>query len=438
MNTNNEVETDLQHKPAQNKEVPSDSFISGTLVIYMVAIFGSAFGVFPLGEGREGSTGSLLRQLVWLLLAGASLTFFLQRDLRKEPMVTSAGGYILLLMLGYVLLSAGWSVIPGISFKRGILLVIVVGLCIAAFGRRQAQLPNFIGVHALAIALLVGLSFLAALIYPSIGITPIGWCGITSHKNELGQVAAVSTLVFISLTVFDRRPLYLAILLLSVICLYFSRSSTSQMALLVGFCVAIIFLFIDTMSRHRRMKFLLPSIVLLALAFSGCMLILGVMPDFNTLIDKVLVVFGKSSTLTGRTKLWSLVLDNSKYHNPLIGCGFGGFWNGLKSISGYIAYRFPGGYVGQAHNGYIDIFNDLGYIGIGLLSLLLIFYLRQILAVKAVSRHEFYFHLTFFVFIVALNYTESVFFRTTQFLNIVLMASYVRVNALAATYREAM
>jgi O-antigen ligase len=72
---------------------------------------------------------------------------------------------------------------------------------------------------------------------------------------------------------------------------------------------------------------------------------------------------GRSSTLTGRTDIWRAVLSVNT--NPLVGTGYESFWLGkrLESIWGVTGQHG----ILQSHNGYIEIYVNLGWIGLLLL-----------------------------------------------------------------------
>jgi len=83
---------------------------------------------------------------------------------------------------------------------------------------------------------------------------------------------------------------------------------------------------------------------------------------------------GRDPTLTGRTEIWSLVL--SLHTNPWIGTGFESFWlgNRLKAVWDYFQ-NFP---INEAHNGYLEIYLNLGWAGVSLLAVLLLTGYRRV------------------------------------------------------------
>jgi O-antigen ligase len=71
---------------------------------------------------------------------------------------------------------------------------------------------------------------------------------------------------------------------------------------------------------------------------------------------------GRNTTLTGRLGIWTAVL--SLQTNPLLGTGFESFWLGSR-LQRIWDMTSPG--LQEAHNGYIEVYLNLGWIGLILL-----------------------------------------------------------------------
>jgi O-antigen ligase len=72
---------------------------------------------------------------------------------------------------------------------------------------------------------------------------------------------------------------------------------------------------------------------------------------------------GKDPTLTDRTKIWAFVLG--MHTNPLIGTGYQSFWLGPRLE---FFWRNSGlGNLNEAHNGYLEVYLELGFLGVALL-----------------------------------------------------------------------
>jgi O-antigen ligase len=90
---------------------------------------------------------------------------------------------------------------------------------------------------------------------------------------------------------------------------------------------------------------------------------------------------GRNPTLTGRTEIWAAVIPMAP--NPLVGAGFESFWPSPR-VRQTLAELIPGLPLNEAHNGYIEVYLNLGWVGVGLIGLMLIDGYRR--SVKAFRR----------------------------------------------------
>jgi len=87
---------------------------------------------------------------------------------------------------------------------------------------------------------------------------------------------------------------------------------------------------------------------------------------------------GRDPTITGRTAIWQVVLSVSA--SPLVGAGFESFWMGgrLQKVWDMTAQGIQ-----EAHNGYLEVYLNLGFIGLGILvAMILTGYKNAIAAVR--------------------------------------------------------
>jgi O-antigen ligase len=103
------------------------------------------------------------------------------------------------------------------------------------------------------------------------------------------------------------------------------------------------------------------------------------LPLFAIFVDTMgtlISSLGRNTTLTGRTAIWSAVL--SMHTNVLFGTGFESFWLGsrLQSMWAIIGYGLQ-----EAHNGYIELYLNLGWVGLLLLGYMTVNGYRRAVAV---------------------------------------------------------
>lgn len=110
---------------------------------------------------------------------------------------------------------------------------------------------------------------------------------------------------------------------------------------------------------------------------------------------------GRNPTLTGRTAIWQQVLGMAQ--NPLFGTGFESFWLGdrlQKMWSDHIGIR-----LNEAHNGYLEVYLNLGWCGVALLAVIIVTGYRMIIGRLRLDSRLSGLKLAYFV--AALNYSHS-------------------------------
>jgi O-antigen ligase len=112
--------------------------------------------------------------------------------------------------------------------------------------------------------------------------------------------------------------------------------------------------------RGRRGYVLLAAASAVAAAVTGLVLF----SDIN--VDILLRMLGRDATLTGRTAVWSAVVDMIREH-PWFGWGHGAFWRDWGGAGSNYVLRRAGWNPGYAHNGFLDQGVELGVVGVAAL-----------------------------------------------------------------------
>ncbi|MEY9868466.1 exopolysaccharide production protein ExoQ [Peribacillus sp. B2I2] len=172
--------------------------------------------------------------------------------------------------------------------------------------------------------------------------------------------------------------------------------------------IAVVFLFILFICINFYL-FSLNKINNFILRASVTLLSISVLTVLTTLIYKniplIFEYFGKDiQSLTGRDIIWDTVL-NYAFETPFIGKGYGGVW----ITHGYlntVLYRYMEEFqVTSAHNTFIDIFVNVGLIGLGLfLIILIIFFFNSL---KALVFHKDHVYIVILIIMLIQNSTET-------------------------------
>jgi len=112
---------------------------------------------------------------------------------------------------------------------------------------------------------------------------------------------------------------------------------------------------------------------------------------------------GRNLTLTGRTAIWKQVVDMAG--NPLFGTGFESFWLGDRLREMW--RNNPGARLNEAHNGYLEVYLNLGWFGVTLLAVLIVTGYRNVIVALRRDRHVGGLKLAYFVAAVIYSLTEA-------------------------------
>ena len=316
-------------------------------------------GTYATPDGL--AEGSPLDAATFAALEVAGLLVLVRRRV-SLPAVLSRNPW-LGIYLGYCALAILWSDFPFVAFKRWLKVLghpILVLVVVTEPDPREALSR----LMKRAAYVLVPFSILLIKYYPALGRSYNEWTGstvytgVTRDKNLLGADCLLLGLFFswhLLCTLARSRgharrdELILSATFLCMIgwLLLKANSATSLMALVVGIATVLVVgrRFVD---RQRVGAYLVAALVIVC----GAEFVIGV-------TDTLLQVLGRESTLTGRTDLWAAVLEADI--NPLVGAGFESFWLGDRATKFWSMFKFR---PNQAHNGYLETYLNLGWIGL--------------------------------------------------------------------------
>ena len=340
--------------------------------VIWIAIIGSRLPAQWLGGGigytSTGlSDGNSLDRTVYLILIGLSLAVLASRSFQWQVFLRR--NVWLGLMIAFGLLSITWSDFPFIAFKRwfrdlGIYFAILVILS------SPEPMDSVRWVLRRVFYLLIPLSVVLIKYFPHLARVFDSWTGqgyavgVTTSKNMLGVLCMVSALFFAWDTIVRwperRQPRQRSVLLvnatfigMSLWLLSLAKSATSTVCLLFG---ALVLVLASTQPLRNRPKVLAVLIPVGVMLYGFLEFVLGI-----DLIGLVAQAAGRSPDLTGRSEIWSVLLNAGA--NPIIGTGYESFWLGSR-LEWIWTHTVK---VNTAHNGYLEVYLSLGIVGLSLL-----------------------------------------------------------------------
>ena len=312
-----------------------------------------------------------------------------------------------LLYFFYCGLSGLWSDYPEVAFKRwirgfGDVVMVLVILTEPYWVSSLKRVLARVGF------LLLPLSVLVIRYYPALGrgYTRGGatfWTGVAEDKNGLGMICLIFGLgaLWRFIETFRcregkrRTKELIAGGILIATTLYLLWESDSMTSICCFVLAGSLMVVTGRWSWARK-----PAVVtLLALTTIG----LSAFVLFGG-AEGVLEFLGRNATLTGRTEVWQVILPFAQ--NPMVGSGYESFWLGDRLMK--IGDLTQNG-INEAHNGYLEIYLNLGWVGLILLALVIVTGYRRVIREVRQDADVGQLMLAYFVLGLIYNFTEAAF-----------------------------
>jgi exopolysaccharide production protein ExoQ len=406
--------------------------------------------VFALVRDRKSKTSKALwLAIIWLLISGSRpVSFWMstrsmaspEQLLEGSPVDASillalivAGIFVLvrrqktfiqmvqlnrpmLLFLIYCAVSIAWSDYPGVAFKRWIrllgdfVMILIVLTDPDRPGAIKSALTN-VGIILFPVSIMLNKYFPEYSRYFDIWTGRGFFSGVAADKNMLGMTCLVYGIgmCWRLVTTYKepksrqrtRRLIAEGIILAMVFYLFKDADSMTSETCFILICGLIVAMSFAKFARKRAVVHLMVAFVIGG-SYSVLFLHIGGGYAFQKL--------GRNSTLTGRTEIWSGLIHFSG--NPLIGTGFDSFWLGKRMERIWAAGGQLNG-INEAHNGYLEIYLNLGIIGVALLALFIVTGYRSILGALRREPEIGIIRLALFVAVLVYSFTEAG-FRTNS------------------------
>jgi O-antigen ligase len=311
-------------------------------------------GAVTLEEGSTVDSIVYFGLIVGGLCVLAKRQVSLAQVLRDNPWLA--------LFVAYCFVAVVWSDFPIVALKRWVKILGHPIMVLVLLTEREPR-EAFITLMKRCGYLLFPVSVLWIKYYPAIGRKAGDWggmsnVGVAGGKNELGAICLIWGLFFFwyVLTFLrgertaakrNERRLTFGLLLLTGYCLWKAHSSTSDISILLG-AATILLLGFWFVNINRIGMYALAAVILFLVA-----------QFFFDIYGAVVDTTGHNATIEGRAQLWSTLLHTDP--NPIFGAGFESFWLGgrLEGIWEEYWWRPT-----QAHNGYLELYLNLGLVGL--------------------------------------------------------------------------
>lgn len=355
--------------------------------------------------------GSPIDRAVFLLLIIAGVLILRQRRINWNALFTQNAWILLYFVFG--VLSFFWSDYPFVSFKRWIKAMgnVVMVLVILTEQRPYEAIGTILRRLAF---LLLPLSVLFIKYYPELGRVyrhdGAGmFTGVAGQKNGLGQICLLSGIYFSWKLLLNHREgvesgqrlhysIYLIILPLIVWLLHMANSATSLACLIVAVGLFVV--------GRQPVVAREPSRILpLGIA---CIVLFGIMELAFDVKDTIITMLGRRPDLTTRVPMWDDLL--SLVRNPLLGVGYESFWLGDRRQ--YMVEHW--GIDCQAHNGYLELYLNMGLIGFLFVVGWIVSGLRNVHRYLVIEYPAAMLRLCFIVVVALYNYTEATFYGVSN------------------------
>lgn len=315
--------------------------------------------IISLIETEANNVNSLIIKGIYIIIYIISLIFLMiKKDFPIKALKIFIKNKLLFMLILLIIFSFSWSNNLGITLQKIIAflgtLIFSIYFCI------RYESKEHIEIIAYAILFIIIVSIGIAFIAPDYGISYENngaWQGAFNQKNVLGKIMTLGALVFLFYFADKKSVLNKTIALIglisSLILIYLSQSKTAMLVVLLLSFTIISAVFLQKSDKTTKVLF---AIIIGALIIISCVIIIYLGED-------LLKSLNKDTTLTGRTELWSYSF-NKIAERPLLGHGYASFWEKEKESPSYRAEYELGWDPPHAHNGFIDLTLELGFIGL--------------------------------------------------------------------------
>jgi exopolysaccharide production protein ExoQ len=329
------------------------AFLSGALVH---PLSGEVLDISGATAGGESKGVQYLGAAVYLATVGMLVLY----RIRVPPLAAVA---LPAAICALAMLSTMWSIDPGLTLRRSIALTgttIFAAVFAGMFDERGVLtiLTRFFVLYVLAMALVAvvapGMAFHQAS-DPVFGEHAGRLRGTYAHKNDLGHYLGLAICVLVAIGDTDAGRAWRRVGIVVGAGLLVISGSVSSMISTAGALAVLALVLIYFRTANAMLRALL--IVFLGIVVPVVLFIAFWTPALVVVLE----FFGRDPTLTARTDIWRYVIIAGE-PTWLLGAGYGAGWQKAAPILAASPFLDPG----NAHNGYLQGWLEIGVVGVGM------------------------------------------------------------------------
>ena len=351
-------------------------------------------------------TGRLIKVAALIL---ATIIVLIRRRLAWHVIAEINPFFLFFLLL--VPTSVLWSIDSGATLGRYLSVLTIVQLCFASVvmgwhARRFQALLRPLFTCFILLSFLYGVMFPDRAIEHGEGTLKDAWRGLTYQKNEFGMLGSLTFVLWLHawLTGEVRRGFASVGCAIAGAAMLLSRSSTSLLATVLA-SIFMLLLLRPPRNLRRYAPLFVGTFATIVVIYAVA--VLDIVPGLAVLLKPFAALSGKDLTFSNRSLIWSIVKEHIVL-SPYVGSGYGAYWVGpFPTSPSFVFLKKMYFYPSEAHNGYLEIFNDLGMLGLVCLLGYLVFYVRQSLQLMKIDRTQGVLFLSFFFQQAITNLSES-------------------------------
>lgn len=331
-----------------------DTIVAFLGLLVFVGAFEATMTSFDPTAGGATSTGNIRLQMTSGLIYMAVIFLILARI--EKFLYFIRNNLVMIVFLLIPIFSIFWSIAPDVTARRGVaLLGTSLFAMYLAFALPFERIIRILSVVYVITA--IG-SVFVIIVLPVYGTHQFGdyvglWRGLYAQKNQFGATMAMAATVIFLCPKYTSRERLLSRFLIAL-CLFLMLMSESRAAWISFACVCVAALAVWRTSGRGAKTSVKIFLLILASFVVGFVILNNAVP--------LLEMIGKDPTLTGRTDVWALALDRAA-DRPFLGFGYRAYWIEGNKIR-LMATESWADHINHGHNTYLDLFVELGYLGL--------------------------------------------------------------------------